>query len=103
MFLFYHTGSICNYLLFYILFEASVMLDPEPSVVADILLRHVPLVLEPGRGVASLCRQELLQRLVERQQHRRVLAQLEPARTPVGCQVNSPLSFNEQTVPDYAK
>lgn len=65
-----HTGSICNYyLLFYILFEASVMLDPEPSVVADILLRHVPLVLEPGRGVASLCRQELLQRLVERQQH----------------------------------
>lgn len=79
------------------MFEASVMLDPKPPVVADILLRDVPFILESGRGVASFCRQELLQRLVERQQHRRFLAQLEPARAPVGCQVHFLLNFNAQS------
>uniref|UniRef100_A0A8D8DZ35 (northern house mosquito) hypothetical protein n=1 Tax=Culex pipiens TaxID=7175 RepID=A0A8D8DZ35_CULPI len=52
----------------------------EPPNVVVLLLPDLPLVPEPdGRSVA-LCRPQVLQRLVERQQHRHLLAQLEHAR-----------------------
>jgi len=56
--------------------KSCITLTPD---LADYVLPPIPLLLEHGRRGHSVCWQELLLRLVERQERRRVLEKVEPA------------------------
>lgn len=70
--------------LFLSLYAAS----KSPLLVAGVLF-PLPLPDEPGGGDPSLWGQEVLQRLVECQQHQQLLEDLEHPCTPLGLQVRS--------------
>ena len=64
----------------FITFLASKSFD-----LADLVLPPLSLLLELDGRDHAVCRPELLLRLVERQQHRRVLEDVEPSRSQVVC------------------
>lgn len=58
----------------------------EPLDMAVLLLPDLPLVPEPDGRAAAVRRPQLLRGLVELEQHRGVLALVEPTRAPLGRQ-----------------
>lgn len=75
-----------------ILFECTfdgnfgIVSDTESLGVAVHVLHNVPFVFELDRGAASVCRSQFLSRLVEREQYRHFLEELEYAGAPLGIE-----------------
>ena len=61
--------------------------DTQPPLLADLVLPGVPLIHQHHGGGHAVCRQEFLQRLVERRQHCRLLENLEPTRPQMVSQL----------------
>lgn len=64
---------------------------------ALLLLLGISLLPQFVGRVATFCRSEFLQRLVERQQYRYVLENLELASASLGCAVSKSISVHGNT------
>ena len=65
------------------IYNSTALPDSEPHDLADELLPGLPLGAQLERGAAALRRPRVLLRMVERQQHPRVLEDVERARPQV--------------------
>lgn len=75
----------------------SIVSDTKSFSMALLLLSDISLFLESVGRVATLCRSEFLLRLVERQQYRYILENLEHAGASLGCAVSKPISVHSNT------